>query len=125
MAKKWKLKNKEKMKKYFREYRKKNPEKNRETRKKYYQKYKNSKILSYDLNKKYGITLLEYQILLKKQGKVCAICLKKCEHKERLSVDHDHKTGIVRGLLCDSCNNGISRFQDNINLLKNAIKYLK
>ena len=43
----------------------------------------------------------------------------------QLVVDHCHKTGKIRGLICDSCNVGLGRFKDNIDNLKNAIKYLE
>lgn len=42
----------------------------------------------------------------------------------KVVLDHDHKTGLARGWICDSCNTGIGRFKDNIELLKNAINYL-
>lgn len=45
--------------------------------------------------------------------------------RKNLSVDHDHSTGIVRGMLCQKCNIGIGNFNDNVELLKNAINYLK
>jgi len=66
---------------------------------------------------------------LKQNGK-CAICKKpetrKTGNKIReLSIDHCHKTGKVRGLLCDSCNNGLGRFKDSVKLLESALKYLK
>lgn len=51
----------------------------------------------------------------------CEICMKKLQ----LAVDHCHKSGKVRGMLCSNCNNGLGRFKDNIKNLKNAIKYLK
>jgi hypothetical protein len=56
----------------------------------------------------------------------CNICGTKNPGKSRknFSIDHDHKTGVVRGLLCHSCNVGLGHFSDNIDLLKKAIKYL-
>lgn len=78
------------------------------------------------LRNRYGITEHEYNNLLATQDGVCAIC--KREEKDKrlkyLSVAHCHKTGRVRGLLCNSCNVGLSRFEDNILYLKNAINFL-
>jgi hypothetical protein len=77
--------------------------------------------------KKYGITLAEYERLLKKQKGVCAIC-KKPEYdarQRRLSVDHDHETGRVRGLLCARCNRALGMFNDNPELLRSAARYLR
>ncbi len=57
------------------------------------------------LQKKYGITLRQYNIMLFSQNLSCAICKKhKSEFKKNLAVDHNHKTGRVRGLLCYYCN---------------------
>ncbi len=81
---------------------------------------------------KYGITLDKYNDMLIEQDNVCKIC--KCPETasdsrygktRELAIDHDHETGRVRGLLCMSCNTGISRFKDNIDLLTSAIKYLE
>lgn len=82
--------------------------------------------------KPFGITALEYEMMHKKQNGKCAICGKpesaNDKHKtelRQLAVDHCHKKGKVRGLLCTNCNLGIGQFKDSISILKKAIKYLK
>lgn len=55
------------------------------------------------LIRKYGITAADYQQLLNAQGGGCAICGRQ-DQRRRLNVDHDHATGMVRGLLCSGCN---------------------
>ena len=73
----------------------------------------------------YGITIDEYNLLYKKQNRGCAICsVPTGSNDKRLSVDHNHQTGEVRGLLCDDCNIGLGKFKDNPNLLAKAINYL-
>ena len=56
------------------------------------------------LQRTYGITQEQYDQLLKYQGGSCFICDKEPKPGKNLQVDHDHKTGEVRGLLCWSCN---------------------
>lgn len=77
--------------------------------------------------KRYGITLEQYQKLLDKQQSRCAICLTDDPkgRGDKLHVDHCHTTGSIRGLLCGKCNTGLGLFNDNINILRNAIKYLE
>lgn len=77
-----------------------------------------------NLKKRYGITLQEYDNMLAAQDGVCAICGKECRKNMFLSVDHDHETGAIRGLLCDDCNNGLGKFFDDVSLLQKAIDYL-
>lgn len=77
--------------------------------------------------KKYGISQDQYEALLFLQGGVCAIC-KKPEMNPRfscLSVDHDHRTNKVRGLLCLSCNMAIGKLGDNVETLLSAVDYLR
>lgn len=74
--------------------------------------------------KKFVMTMASYELLLKEQNCVCAICSKKDENK-MLAVDHNHKTGKVRGLLCSGCNLGIGNFKENTSSLKNAIWYIQ
>ena len=78
------------------------------------------------LKKMYGITLDQYNILLETQGGKCATC--GCDRSDKgrdLCVDHNHKTGKVRGLLCGNCNRGIGYFKEDIQRMESAIAYLK
>ncbi len=81
------------------------------------------------LKRKYGITLAEYGTMLEAQCGVCAICgLPETETNsigtKWLSVDHDHKTNKVRGLLCGKCNQALGCFKDNKDIMLSAILYL-
>ena len=62
--------------------------------------------------REYGITLVEYDQMLAEQGGVCAICKKEPDGR-RLSVDHDHVTGEVRGLLCVRCNSFLGYYESS------------
>ena len=77
--------------------------------------------------KKYGITEEIYQQMFARQNGRCAICngTDPGQGKTRLSIDHCHKTGIVRGLLCSNCNTAIGQFNENRATLVAAIGYLK
>ncbi len=78
------------------------------------------------LKRAYGITVDEYNELLKHQGNKCGICWKPSDDmNQRLVIDHNHKTGEIRGLLCSSCNKGIGFLNDNASTLKSAIIYLE
>lgn len=83
-----------------------------------------SKINRKQTLKKYGgMTETEYETLLKSQNGGCAICNKKPENKH-LAVDHCHKTGKVRGILCAQCNNAIGVLGDNLEGIMKAASYL-
>ncbi len=110
-----------------------NPEKHLESLRRVYKtdRYKNKK-RNERYVKMYGITLDEYNEILKKQHGVCAICKQpevsidpRTNEARNLSVDHCHSTKKVRGLLCNNCNNMLGRSKDNIVTLANAIDYLK
>lgn len=63
--------------------------------------------------------------VLKFQGNKCAICPRvDWGARRRPSADHDHKTGLLRGLLCSACNAGIGMLQDNPHILAAAFEYL-
>ena len=83
------------------------------------------------LNERYGITSEKYSEMLDEQKSRCAICGNKetARHNrsnkiQKLAVDHCHKTGKVRGLLCQDCNRGIGKFHDDTIRLQKAIEYL-
>jgi hypothetical protein len=75
----------------------------------------------------YGITLKQYEKMLADQGGVCAICKQECnrQNSKRLCVDHDHGTGVVRGLLCFQCNVGIGKFKESLDILRKAVRYME
>jgi len=81
---------------------------------------------------KYGLSEDKYQQLIHDQNGCCAICSVVLEqtgniqHKANtLCIDHDHKTGVVRGLLCSNCNRALGLFKDNVKFITNAIQYLE
>ena len=71
-----------------------------------------------------GCTPEQYVEMLQKQHDVCAICKSKNKTKRQLAVDHDHKTGKIRGLLCQRCNLVLGQLKESIALLKKMEKYL-
>lgn len=85
----------------------------------------------FNLSNIYGMTVAEYDAILAKQGNVCAICGNgepgahgRTRKQFRLSVDHCHDTGRVRGLLCQRCNRAIGLLGDDPVVLRKAITYL-
>jgi hypothetical protein len=79
---------------------------------------------NYHLKKTYGITIEEYDKILDAQGGVCAICGGGTSYRH-FSVDHNHRSGQVRGLLCRRCNSGLARFMDKLGNLVMAVKYMR
>ena len=72
----------------------------------------------------YGVTPIEVARMYEKAGSKCEICHVPERDGETLCIDHCHKTGAVRGLLCDKCNNAIGRFDDNPSVVYSALAYL-
>lgn len=100
---------------YMREYRRSNPE----------------RVRGHDLKKRFGISVEDYQRMLDEQQGVCKICEQpevKLDHRtklpRRLAVDHCHKTGRVRALLCSDCNTAIGLLKEDVELMKKAIEYV-
>lgn len=75
--------------------------------------------------KQYGMTLEEYDQLYEKQNGCCAICFIKEQPNKKLSIDHDHKTGKIRGLLCNPCNVSMGYAKEDIKILEKMIQYLE
>lgn len=74
----------------------------------------------------YGITAEEYWEIYETQGGRCYICTRANGKVRKLAVDHDHESGLVRGLLCKPCNRGIlGHSRDEIEFFKRAISYLE
>lgn len=76
------------------------------------------------LKKTYGITIDDYDNLLNSQGGKCAICGGGTS-KRHFAVDHNHRNGNIRGLLCARCNSGLAKFMDKIINLRRAVRYMK
>jgi hypothetical protein len=81
---------------------------------------------------RYGMTVDEYDEMHERQQGLCAICGnsepnvdRRTGEPMRLSVDHDHETGRVRGLLCQKCNRALGLLDDDVDRLKWAIDYLQ
>lgn len=97
----------------------------KENRHKWPRKVKPYDLRANPLYKSHKLNVDRYNEILALQGGVCAICKEpETMRKQRLSVDHDHKTHTFRGLLCNACNRGLGLFRDNPEALKEAAKYL-
>lgn len=84
-----------------------------------------AKARKHALKFRFGITPEHYAAMLKSQDECCGICgAHQSSLKQNLSVDHDHETKHVRGLLCGTCNTGLGHFKDNPKLLENALVYI-
>jgi hypothetical protein len=116
-----------KQKEYYAQWFQENKqEHNAKCRQNYYLKYK-EKQEEWRLQVKYGITKEHYFKMLTEQEGKCKICGTSTGGNRfgKMAIDHCHKTGKVRGLLCIGCNNGLGCFKDDITRLKKAIDYLK
>jgi hypothetical protein len=124
-TKKYKSTRKEQYKEYYKKYKEKSSEYYKTRMLKNPQKVKEGWIRG-GLKKRFNMTLEEYNLILEKQENKCFICRTDVSLTgKRLHVDHDHKNGKIRGLLCNQCNLGLGAFKDNIELFKKAIEYLQ
>lgn len=107
----WREKNRSEYNNYAAAWRAKNPNRQHAT----------------DIKRNYGLTIEQYNTMLIEQKCQCKICGKQHDpsvKRGRLYVDHDHKTGEVRALLCGACNSGIGYFNHDTEIILRAIKYL-
>lgn len=79
----------------------------------------------YRLRVRYGLTLEQYRGMLKSQTGRCAICKKKFVERKDTHVDHCHRTGKVRGLLCSNCNRALGYAKDDPRLLRAMARFLE
>ncbi len=126
----WRQKNRKSVLASKARYRQRHPEKSRQqvrnAHKKYGKKYRARRYFLL-IEERYGVIKEQIQAQAKKQKHRCTICgrKQKCGKRRRLYVDHDHKTGVFRGLTCFSCNSMLGFAKDNIKTLQAAIKYLR
>jgi hypothetical protein len=123
-----KRRNTEKRKMWEKQYKEDNREKFKEADRIRHKLPKNiAKSKQRHLKQKYGISITDYNLLIQKQNYQCATCgthEQNCKRKV-LCVDHCHKTGVIRGLLCHNCNVSLGLLKDNIDIINNLINYLK
>ncbi len=131
-SREWHHKNRERVLATQKRYREKNPE----MKKKQLAQWRATPSGKVSVRKEYlkrvfGLSLADYITMAVKQGGVCLICAQVETRKDRsgkvkpLSVDHDHLTGKVRGLLCDACNNAIGNLRDDPQIARAVARYLE
>ena len=121
-----------KSRKKLNRWRKNNPEKvkaqdlrRKDKQQAYYEEHKDM-WRTKQLQKDYGISLEQYDKMLIEQNNKCAICKsEQCTTGKSFSVDHNHITGKVRGLLCRRCNMGLGHFEGNMEAVTNMLTYMK
>jgi hypothetical protein len=112
---------------YGRKWYEQNRESEKERNKVYYEANKEKVIKrtsKRSLKSRYNLTPEDFLKMVEYQQGVCAICKKPPKEGRNLDIDHNHKTGKVRGLLCNNCNRGLGHLQDSKELLHSALVYL-
>lgn len=126
-SKEYQQRNREHLKEYGKEYRQRNREYIKEQQKEYWQRnkgYLKEQQKKCYYKKTYNLTLEEADKILLIQNYRCPICGKSLIETRRC-IDHNSKTGKVRGILCSKCNLGLGHFNDDLELLKKTIEYIK
>lgn len=77
------------------------------------------------LKHRYNLSPEDWLVMWEGQDGKCVICGKNFTRSSDANVDHNHKTGKTRGLLCGGCNRGIGHFNDNSEIMMKAIEYLR
>ena len=93
---------------------------------KWFRKQNPDRVKNYKLKYSFGITLVQYNEMFQAQKGLCLGCYKhQTNFKRAFSVDHDHKTGKIRGLLCTNCNQAVGHAMDSAAVLKRLADYLE
>lgn len=124
--KEYNLANRSKIRDRQRKYNKLNPDKQKKRRMKYEKTHKSKRRMQGILYR-HGLSEEAYLSLMASQNNRCAICLKDfslVENSKNIHVDHDHKTGKIRSILCGKCNVALGHVDDNIDILYKMISYL-
>jgi len=132
---------KKEMAAYRREYCKKNPEYRKAIHKNYVKTHREQviatqkrwrikhsvKISAYRREHVHGVTPEQFNNMILSANNCCQICKKPFGNNRATTphIDHNHKTGEIRGLLCKFCNSGIGMFMENITIMETAIKYIE
>lgn len=136
-VKQWQAANRERARAASAAWRKKNPERVKELNSRWYANRSKEEISEYGrkayrnhrrahhINKKFGLSTEQYEAMVVAQDGHCAQCPRLDRPDKRLAVDHNHKTGKIRALLCDCCNRGIGLFDDDPARLRAAADYLE
>lgn len=86
-----------------------------------YRKKHHNRIMKY----RYGITSEEYREMVSSQNNSCQICKSEFSSSRDAHIDHSHETKMVRGILCQRCNQALGLFQEDPVRIRNAIDYLR
>lgn len=121
-AKEWRTKNHERAKQQTREWKQRNPERAKE-----WKRLNPLKVKGSQLKHAYGITLEEYQAMLRSQHHKCAACDVDLTQMptNQIHIDHCHTTGAIRGILCGSCNRALGLMRDNPVRLRKLADYVE
>ena len=110
----------EEIKQYLGQYYKEHKEKIMQ-----HHKERKKEIRQYDIKHKYGLFPEEYNDMLEAQHNRCAICRKPFIDAQHAYIDHNHSTGVVRGILCHNCNTILGHAHDDPKVLRRAADYLE
>jgi len=129
----WKQHNKDALREHQKQWSEENREKVSQYNIAYMSDYKNTETYKQHKHKqrmkRYNLTDAQFNAMWEKQGGCCAICQIKLQPRGRskhsAAIDHNHKTSVVRGILCRGCNHGIGSLGDSPSILIAAAKYLK
>ena len=127
-SRKYRVTNPEQCREYARKWYEDNKEKNWECSRKWKKDHPDKRRVQQRaarLKRVYGISLDQYDLMSLEQGHVCAICRQPNPNGRRLSVDHSHETGAIRGLLCSDCNSLLGFAQDDIDIMISAANYVR